>query len=249
MIFAACVACRGCVGLAAVYRLYAKFGWTDSVYNHTSVRIPGSEQYLINALGLNYEEITASSFIKVDLDGKVIHPGVLGDLMGVNTAGLVIHAAIHAAYPHLIAVSHTHQIAVAGLSATKEGVLPFSQNAQLVGPISYHDYEGIAVNTEERKRLVKDMGDTNVMILRNHGILTTGKSVSQAFILMYLMAKTCEIQSHACTIAMTRDQLIVPSDEMVQRTYGLVKNSGFDGTLELCAYMRLLDKEDMSYRN
>lgn len=242
------------IELAAVYRLYAKLGWTESIWNHTTARVHGpngEEHYLINALGLNYDEITASSLIKVDLEGNVIHPGVIGDLMGVNKAGLTIHSAIHAARPDVGAVSHTHQVSTAGISATKDGYVELTQTSHITGPISYHDYEGIAVNDEEKARLVKDMGDTNVLFLRNHGIVTTGQTIGHALHLMFLTVKACEMQVAACSSAMTRDRLIRPDNELVKKSQFISKNfSGSTfGTLELCAWMRLLDKEDPSYRN
>jgi len=242
------------IQLAAVYRLYAKYGWTESIYNHTTVRVHGpngEEHYLINALGLNYEEITASSLIKVDLEGNVIHPGVIGDIFGVNKAGLVIHSAIHAARPDVVAVSHTHQVATAGISSTADGFVELTQTAHVTGRISYHDYEGIAVDKEEQKRLVKDMGDSKVLFLRNHGILTTGHGLPEAFYAMYTCVKACEMQMYACTSAMTRDKLLVPSKELVLKSQKIAETfSGVSfGLLEFSAFMRLLDKEDPSYRN
>jgi len=242
------------IELAAVYRLYAKFGWTEGVYNHTTARVHGpngEEHYLINAMGLNYEEITASSLIKVDLAGNIVHPGVIGDLMGVNKAGLVIHSAVHSARPDVVAVSHTHQIAAAGISATKDGYLELTQTSNLVGPITYHDYEGIATDLDEQQRLKKDMGDSNVLMLRNHGVLTAGTSVGQAFYTMYIVAKACEMQAIACAAALKAENLLVIKDDLVAKTQRIVKTfSGSSaGTLELSAYMRLLDREDDSYRN
>jgi len=240
------------IELAAVYRLYGKFGWTEGIYNHTTVRVPepnGEHHYLINPLGLNYEEITASSLIKVDLEGNVIHPGVIGDIMGLNAAGLVIHSAIHAARPDVLAVSHTHHVSVAGISATKDGIVELCQTTHLLGPIAYHDYEGIAVDLDEQKRLVADMGTSNVLILRNHGVVTAGHSIGLAFYLMYLVVKACEMQAVACAAATgSRDKLLVPSDDVILKSQLIGKVIG-GASLEFSAFMRLLDKEDDSYRN
>lgn len=242
------------IQLAAVYRLYGKFGWTDSVYNHTTARVHGpngEEHYLINAMGLNYEEVTASSLIKVDLQGNIIHPGVIGDIFGLNKAGLVIHSAVHASRPDVVAVSHTHQVAAAGISATADGFVELTQNSHITGPISYHNYEGIVIDTEEQKRLVNDMGQSNVLFLRNHGILTAGKSIPVAFMHMFTCVKACEMQMYACTSAMTREKLLIPSDDLVKKTQFIASTFSGEtaGVLEFCAFMRMLDKEDPSYRN
>jgi len=241
------------IQLAAVYRLYAKYKLTDGIFNHTTVKIPGAEHaYLINPLGLDYSEITASSFIKIDLEGNILDPGVLGDLMKVNKAGLVIHSAVHAAHPDIVSISHLHYAPAAAVASTKEGLIYLTQTSHAFGPVSYHPYEGLAIDKSEQERLVKDMGNSKVLLLPNHGVLTVGKSISEAFFYMVAVCKACEIQALASSAAFTRDNLIVPDKKLVERQWDLVL--GFTGVnqiglLELCAEMRLLDKEDPSYRN
>ena len=236
------------IELAAAYRLAAKNGWLELIYNHITCNVPGpnGEHYLlINPLGLNYQEITASSLIKIDLDGKTIHPGVVGDIFGVNQAGLVIHTCIHRARPDIKCVNHNHYWAVAGLSATKDGVLELAQTTHTVGQIAYHDYEGIIVSLDEQQRLVRDLGDRDAMIMRNHGLLTCGSSVGAAYARAYNLCAAAEIQSHACAMAFNKADLLIPEDRLVQLTMHIAKNFNQDsfGTLEFAASMRQLDYE------
>ena len=180
------------VDLAACYRLVALHGWSDLVFTHISARVPGPEHhFLISPDGLMFDEITASSLVKVDEHcTKVIdspHP--------VNPAGFVIHSAVHAARPDVTCVLHTHTRAGVAVSAQRDGLLPISQQASLVvGSLAYHDYEGLAVRDDEKARLQADLGDRTNLILRNHGLLTVGASVPDAFLAMYLLEVSCQIQ-------------------------------------------------------
>ena len=180
------------VDLAACYRLVALHGWSDLVFTHISARVPGPEHhFLINPYGLMFDEITASSLVKVDDQcSKVIdspHP--------VNPAGFVIHSAVHAARPDVQCVLHTHTRAGVAVSAQRDGLLPISQQErQVVGSLAYHDYEGLAVRDDEKARLQADLGDRTNLILRNHGLLTVGATVPDAFLAMYLLEVSCQIQ-------------------------------------------------------
>jgi len=185
------------VDLAAAYQLAAIFKWTDLIYTHFSARLPGHDEFLINPYGLMFEEITASNLIKIDHDGKVLDDP-LG--LGYNEAGFVIHGCVHQARPEAVCVIHTHTRAGVAVSAMKCGLLAISQHAMRIQrAVTYHDYEGIALEMDERVRLAKDLGKTSkAMILRNHGLLTLGDSVRDAFELMYYLDCACQIQVDAC---------------------------------------------------
>ena len=185
------------VDLAAAYQLASIFKWTDLIYTHFSARLLGQEEFLINPYGLMFEEIIASNLIRIDHDGKVIEDP-LG--LGYNEAGFVIHGCIHEARPEAQCVIHTHTRAGVAVSAMKCGLLPISQHAMRVQrQVTYHDYEGIALEMDERKRMAADLGrKSKAMILRNHGLLTLGESVREAFELMYYLDCACQIQVDAC---------------------------------------------------
>lgn len=180
------------VDLAAAYRLIALFGWDDLIFTHLSARVPGPEHhFLINPYGLGFDEITASSLVKVDQQGEP----VLATQFPVNYAGFVIHSAIHAGREDVVAVIHTHTPAGVAVSAQRDGLLPISQQASVVlANIGYHDYEGLAVNEDEKPRLQQDLGNKQGLILRNHGLLTVGRSVAEAFLFMYTLQRSCEVQ-------------------------------------------------------
>jgi ribulose-5-phosphate 4-epimerase/fuculose-1-phosphate aldolase len=203
----------------------------------------GEHHLLINPLGLNYREITASSLVKIDFDGNTIHPGVVGDIMGVNKAGLVIHSCIHRARPDVQCVNHNHNWAVAGLSATKSGVIELAQTTHVTGEIAYHDYEGIVISNDEQERIVHDLGDKDVMILRNHGLLTCGPSVAAAYYHAYTLCAAAEMQSHACSMAFNNSGLLIPEDRFIKLSMDIAKNfnQASFGTLEFAAAMRELD--------
>lgn len=178
--------------LAACYRLVAMFGWDDLVFTHLSARIPGPEHhFLINPYGMMFEEITASSLVKVDMDCNPLLPTAYP----VNPAGFVIHSAIHMAREDVVCVMHTHTPAGVAVSAQRDGLLPISQQASVaLASLGYHDYEGIAVRDDEKARLQRDLGNASAMILRNHGLLTVGSTVAEAFLVMYTLERACQVQ-------------------------------------------------------
>ncbi len=223
--------------LAAAYQLCALFGWDDLVYTHISARVPGPEHhFLVNPLGLGFDEITASSLIKIDLDGNVI-----GDSGGYepNAAGFVIHGAIHSTRENAGCVMHLHTEAQMALSTLPEGLLPLTQHAmRLYGRIGYHDYEGIALSQGERERLIADLGDSAAMILHNHGSLTVGASVAQAFVEMFYLEKAARSQLLAQA---TGQPLIVPPRETIELT-ARQWESMLDAGIEWPALLRRLER-------
>jgi ribulose-5-phosphate 4-epimerase/fuculose-1-phosphate aldolase len=231
---------------AAVYRLLAIYGMSDLIYNHVTLRVPGaSERILINPFGWLYEEITASSLITIDLDGRELlnpHDGV-----GINPAGYVIHSAIHAARPDVACVIHTHTRAGMAVSAMACGLLPLTQTATRCLPLATHDYEGPAVDPGERARLVTDLGGLNGMILRNHGLLTCGPTAAEAFNLMYWLEMACRAQVDAMA---ARTELVMPPAEVVAHATHLYQPGTRRrfGVLEWPAMLRLLDRRDPGWR-
>jgi ribulose-5-phosphate 4-epimerase/fuculose-1-phosphate aldolase len=180
------------VDLAAAYRLVAHYGWDDLVFTHISARVPGGDHhFLVNPYGCLFEEITASNLVKVDLDGAK----VMDSPYPVNPAGFTIHSAVHAAREDAQCVMHLHTNAGIAVSAQGGGLRPLSQTALFpLASIAYHDYEGVALNDDEKPRLVADLGEANFLILRNHGTLTVGASVGEAFLAMYILERACQIQ-------------------------------------------------------
>jgi ribulose-5-phosphate 4-epimerase/fuculose-1-phosphate aldolase len=195
------------VDLAAAYQLAAIYKWTDLIYTHFSARVPGSDDFLINAYGLMFDEITASNLVRIDARGKVIDDPL--DL-GYNEAGFVIHGCMHEARPEVNCVIHTHTRAGVAVSAMKCGLLPISQHAMRVQQqCTYHDYEGIALDMSERERMAASLGKrSKVMILRNHGLLTLGETVREAFELMYYLDCACQIQTDAAAAGLENVQLM-----------------------------------------
>jgi ribulose-5-phosphate 4-epimerase/fuculose-1-phosphate aldolase len=180
--------------LAAAYRLVALFGWDDLVATHISVRLPDHKGFLINPFGMLFDEIKPRDLVKVDMDGKLLEPSE----WGVNDAGFVIHSAIHAAREDALCVMHLHTHDGVAVSCLEEGLLPLNQTSMLVArDIAYHEFEGVALNLEERERLAGDLGDRTMMILRNHGTLSVGASVGDAFYAMYVLETACTIQARA----------------------------------------------------
>ena len=178
------------VKLAACYRLIAHFRMTDLVYTHISARIPGTEHFLLNPYGFLFEEVTASNLVRIDIDGRTVEDTPYR----VNPAGFTIHSAIHRARPDVNCVLHTHTRAGIAVSCMREGLLPLSQIAlQFYGRLAYHDYEGIALDLDERERLERDLGQRKAMILRNHGLLTAGERAGSLQLMFYL-ERACEIQ-------------------------------------------------------
>ena len=230
--------------LAACYRLCVQFRMTDMIYNHISLRVPGHEdQFLINAFGLLYEEVSASNLIKVDFDGNPVDDGRLQ----ANPAGFVIHAAIHKARHDVDCVFHTHTRAGVAVSAQREGLRIVSQHAmRFHDRVGYHDYEGIALDLDEQERLVRDLGRHKVLILRNHGLLTCGRTVRDAFEEMYYLELACQIQIDAMTGGA---QLWQPSPEVCEHAAVQFDTSNaFIRNRDWYALRRMLDRRDPSYR-
>ena len=230
--------------LAAAYRLVAHYGWSDLVFTHISARLPGPEHhFLINPYGLMFDEITASSLVKVDQDCNKL----VDSPFPVNPAGFVIHSAIHAVREDAGCVLHTHSRAGVAVSAQKCGVLPISQQSTFVlGSLAYHDYEGVALRDEEKPRLQADLGTANFLMLRNHGLLTVGRTVPDAFLNMYIFENTCRIQIDA----QAGGELIQVHPEIIQGVAGAMKKVtvGQGSNLAWPALLRKLDKLDSSYR-
>ena len=183
------------VDLAAAYRLVAHYGWDDLIFTHLSARIPGPEHhFLLNPYNLMFEEVTASSLVKVDTAGNAVDPTPFI----TNPAGFTIHSAVHMARPDAMAVMHLHTPFGQAVSAHGEGLLPLTQTAMLVrGDLAFHDYEGVAVDLSERERIVADLGTRNAMLLRNHGTLAVGKTVGECFVRLYFMERACQAQIYA----------------------------------------------------
>ena len=233
------------VDLAAAYQLAALFKWTDLIYTHFSARLPGHEEFLINPYGLMFEEITASNLIRVDHHGKVLDDP-LG--LGYNEAGFVIHGCVHEARPEAVCVLHTHTRAGVGVSAMKCGLLPISQHAMRVyGEITYHDFEGPALDMGERERLARDLGPASrAMILRNHGLLTVGDSVREAFEFMYYLDCACQIQVDA--MAGGIDNVLRMSKEAEIASHKCFNRPNrLAATKDWPALLRLLDRKGSNY--
>ena len=233
------------VNLAACYRLIAVHGWDDLVFTHVSASVPGSdEHFLINAYGLLFEEMTASCLVKIDLGGEK----VLDSPYAVNPAGFMIHSAVHAAREDVGCVMHTHTRAGIAVSAQADGLLPISQTSLFpLVSLAYHDYEGVALNEDEKPRLVADLGGNNAMILRNHGLLTTGKSIADAFLMMYVLETACQIQVLAQSTAGELIQIAQPIIAGIQAQAEQVTR-GLGGDLVWPALLRKLDRVDASFR-
>ena len=233
--------------LAAAYQLAALYRWTDLIYTHFSARVPGSNHLLINPYGLMFDEITASTLVKIDKDGSVVDDPTG---LGVNRAGFVIHGCVHAARPEVNCVIHTHTRAGVAVSAQKCGLLPLSQHAlRVYGMLTYHDYEGIALDLDERTRLARDLGPGSLtMILRNHGLLTLGQTVAEAFELMYYLDCACQIQIDALAGGRVEAQLI--SEATAQKGFEQFQHpGGSELEKEWPALLRLLDRKGIAYRS
>lgn len=232
------------IQLAACYRLVAHFRLTDMIYNHISLRVPGTDdQFLINPFGLLYEEITASNLVKVDREGKLIED----DGLDVNPAGFVIHSAIHMARHDVACVLHTHTRAGVAVSALKQGLLPVSQHAmRFFNRVGYHDYEGISLDDDERSRLVADLGRHHTLILRNHGLLTTGVSAHAAFELMYYLEMACQIQT---SLPGNIGDWMLPAPAVCERAAQQFEHSHeFLKERDWHALLRLVERIDPSFK-
>jgi ribulose-5-phosphate 4-epimerase/fuculose-1-phosphate aldolase len=232
------------VDCAALYRLVALHGWDDMIFTHISMRVPGPDHhFLINPYGMFFEEITASSLVKVDLDGNIVSPTPYY----INPAGFTIHSAIHAAREDALCVIHLHTDAGVGVSAQKEGLLPLTQNALLMIPnLAYHGYEGVALNLDERERLVKDIGDKNLMLLRNHGTLAVGASAAAAFVGIFFLERACA-QQVAALSAGRENVLIAPEEAQEETRNGPAKGVQMVSGLAWPGLKRKLDRELPGY--
>ena len=233
------------VDLAAAYRLVAHYGWDDLIFTHISARVPGPEHhFLLNPYGMMFDEVTASSLVKVDLDGKI----VMKSSYFINPAGFTIHSAVHAAREDALCVMHLHTANGIAVSAQKSGLLPISQQSLVaLSSLAYHDYEGLALNEEEKPRLVADLGKKNYMILRNHGLLTVGPSAGEAFLSMFVLERACRIQILAQSGAA---ELVHIADPILDRVAMQLKavTMGQGAELAWPGLLRKLDRIDASYR-
>jgi ribulose-5-phosphate 4-epimerase/fuculose-1-phosphate aldolase len=234
------------VDLAAMYRLTALYKWDDLIFTHISMRVPGPEHhFLINPYGFLFEEITASSLVKIDLHGNKVmdspHP--------INPAGFVIHSAVHEAREDAMCVFHIHSLYGVAVSAQKKGLLPISQASLFpLSSLSYHDYEGVALNDDEKPRLVADLGTNNALMLRNHGLLTVGKSGADAFLMMYLLESACRVQILAQSGG---GELVIVPTPILQgiKAQAAQAMRGGGGNLAWPALIRKLDRIDQSYKD
>lgn len=237
------------VDLAACYRLTAHYGMADMMANHISARVPDEENaFLINAYGMMYEEITASSLVKLDVDGNILLQPDFGELgYGINKAGYVIHSAVHRANHEIACVIHTHTAAGMAVSALECGLLPITQTAMRFLKVRYHDYQGVVLDEREQKSLLEDMGDSEALILRNHGLLTVGRTIGEAFNWMHRLELSCRAQlmAMACGVPLSK----VPPD-VLQATWNNYQPGTRRpyGVMEWPALLRMLDRMDDSYR-
>lgn len=234
------------VDLAAAYRLVADYGWDDLVFTHISARVPGPEHhFLLNPYGMMFEEVTASSLVKVDLDGKI----VMDSDYNINPAGFTIHSAVHAAREDARCVMHLHTDYGIAVSAQEKGLLPISQQSLFVlASLGYHDYEGLALNDDEKPRLVADLGKKTFLILRNHGLLTVGPTVADAFLAMFLLERACRIQ----ILAQSGGGNLVPINEkifaQIPKQEQIVTQGG-GGRLVWPGLLRKLDRMSANFRD
>ena len=239
------------VDLAAAYRLVALYGWSDLVFTHITAKLPesvsgaGQHHFLINPYGLMFDEITASSLVKVDQDCHKI----IDSPFPVNPAGFVIHSAVHAARADAGCVLHTHSRAGVAVSAQKAGLLPISQQSVFVlGSLAYHDYEGVALHDEEKPRLQADLGAANYLMLRNHGLLTVGKTIAEAFLNMYIFDTACKIQIDAQAGG---GELTMIKPQILQGVSAVMKTAtaGQGANIAWPALLRKAERTDPSYKN
>jgi len=230
------------VDLAALYRLVALYGWDDMIYTHISARIPGPDHhFLINPYGMFFGEMTASSLVKIDLEGQILQETPYF----INPAGFTIHSAIHAARDDAHYVMHLHSDQGVAVSAQKEGLLPLSQHALIVLPrLAYHDYEGIALNLDERERLVADLGDKSLMLLRNHGTLAVGQTAADCWTGMFYLERACKQQVMALSVG-RENVLIAPQASQDEVRSQAARGVG--GALAWPGALRKLDRELPGY--
>jgi len=235
--------------LAALYRLIAHYRWTDFIYTHLSARLPGPDHhFLINKFGVNFHQMRASDLVRIDFEGNVVEDSDKSS-RDVNAAGFTIHSAIHMARPDLMCVVHTHSSAGIAVSAMREGLLPLSQHAmKFYNRLAYHGYEGVALDLEERARLVRDLGDHKAMILRNHGLLVGGTSIAEAFHQIYMLERACAAQVAALSCGR---ELTIPAEEVCQHTSDQFKSFEQDDAhyaMLWDAALRLIEDTGTDYR-
>ena len=234
------------VDLAAAYRLVALYGWDDLIFTHLSARVPGPEHhFLINPYGMLFDEITASSLVKIDVDGNKLEEGEFA----VNPAGFVIHSAVHMHRPDAACVIHLHTIDGVAVASQEKGLLPLDQHAMmLTEDLAYHDYEGIALDTDERERLVADLGHKNFMLLRNHGTLALGRNCADAFLRIYYLEKACAMQTRALAGGA---KLNVPNRGVPEKTagQGAWAFDGYMGSLAWPGLLRKLERMDPGFKS
>ena len=236
--------------LAALYRLVAHHRWTDFIYTHLSARLPGPEHhFLINKYGVNFHEMRASDLVKIDVDGNIVEQDRGLSSRDVNAAGFCIHSAVHMARHDLMCVVHTHTAAGIAVSAQKDGLLPLSQHAcKFYNRIAYHGYEGIALDLDERERLVNDLGQHKAMILRNHGLLVGGTSIPEAFLNIYMLERACAAQVDALSGGR---EIILPPPEVCQHTSDQFASHEHDEHYAMVwnAALRLIEDGKPDYRS
>ncbi len=236
------------VDLAAMYRLTALYGWDDLIFTHISHRVPGPEHhFLINPYGMLFEEITASSLVKVDLDGNIVQDSPYF----INPAGFTIHSAVHAAADHHHVVMHLHTDDGVAVSAMEEGLLPISQTGMIAAnDLAYHDYEGVALNHDERERIVADLGDKHMLMLRNHGTLTVGKTAGECFLRMFFLERACAMQVRALAAGRSGVREVSQEVQEVVRSQSNPKGMGtISERLAWPALLRKLDRTCPDFRD
>lgn len=233
--------------LAALYRIFDMMGWGELIYNHITVKLPDNENhFLINPYGLHYSEVTASNLVKCDIDGNIVEPSNYS----VNPAGMLIHSCVHAARHDLMCIAHTHTTAGMAVACQDGGLRPDNfYSALLHKRIAYHDFEGITVDEFEKPKLVANLGDKNFLILRNHGLLTGGRTIAEAFANMWLFERSCQIQ---VATDQTGVKPISVRPEVLERSEKLMKIQGSGnpaGALEFAAMKRLVEQRDPSFKH
>jgi len=235
------------VQLAACYRIFDYMGWSEMIYNHITVKVPGDEHhFLINPYGLHYKEVTASNLVKVDIEGNIVEDTEYR----VNPAGIVIHTAIHAARPDVQCIAHTHTNAGMAVACTEDGLRTDNfYSALLHNQIAYHDFEGITVNDDEKPRLIANLGDKSLMILRNHGLLAGGRTIPEAFQNLWAMERACQVQ--VTTDSTGRPNIPVGPEILAksEQLMAMQAMGGPSGELEFKALTRLIEKIDPSYKD
>ncbi|WP_438729540.1 class II aldolase/adducin family protein [Parasphingorhabdus sp. DH2-15] len=232
--------------LASCYRVFAMMGWDELIFNHITLKVPGEDNaFLINPYGLHFSEVCASNLVKIDLDGNTLD----GSLYPVNKAGFTQHSVFHRNRPDAHCIIHTHTTATMAVCSTEEGLQPTNFYAcNFVGQVAYHDFEGVTVRSEEGERLVKNIGDKNVLLLKNHGPVVMGKTLPEAFLTYWALQRACEIQLATASVG---TPLMVGQDviDVHQRDIGQAAAPGGPGVPDFAAMVRLVDKIDDSWRN